>query len=281
MYDFNTEKMPDLKTEDSGSAVIEAVVSLTVFIVAIITVLSFINICRAQAMISNAVDSVAKEMSQYAYFYHISGLEGLEKNILEKTKEDRKRLNSIVDATESLYAVFDQLSGDVGTTDINTIINNVLSGSSNTNGIENIISSSVTGKTASLANDIDKLTSVMSSVDNPLGFLKSVLTIVGLEGASIAKSRLIAAPLSKVLIKKHFEVDDMDADTYLRTFNIDGLDAINFNMSTIFAPTTPDDIHIVAYYQIKVVDFFNFDFGKVTLCKESVTRAWLGGDDSN
>lgn len=272
-------KKRGLKREQ-GSAIIETVLCLTIFMVAIFTILSFINLCRAQAMISSAVDAAAKEMSQYAYFYHLSGLDSLEKSLVEETGEARESLNNIIGATESLYATLN-CRDDASATEekLAAQIDSVLSGASSTAGIEDSIKASAAGTSASLVSDIGKLTTTLSSIDDPMGFFKSIVTIAGLEGASMVKSRLIAAPLAKILVKKHFELNGMDADSYLRSFRIDGMDALNFNMSTLFAPTSPEDIHLVVYYQMHVVNFFNFEFGDITLCKEAVTRAWLGGDE--
>jgi len=246
-----------------GSAVIEAVASLTIFIVAIMTVLSFINLCRAQALVSNAVDAAAKEMSQYAYFYHLTGLNELSQKAADGTAADRKKLDNIAGGLEAVYSVLGTIhSPEVSSGDIQGLVNGA-------------VDYAQSGKPdGSDAGKIGQMVKTLGSIDNPMGFIKSV----GVIAVQEAGSRLIAAPLAKVLVKKHFEVDGMDADTYLRTLNIDGMDALNFGMSTFCAPTEPNDIHLVCYYQMTPVKFFNFDFGTIVLCKESSTRAWMGGD---
>lgn len=249
--------------KERGSAAIEAVVSLTIFIVAIITILSFINICRAQAAVSAAVDATAKEMAQYAYFYHLTGLDALEQIEAGKVAGDRQKMNDIVGGTEAVYSIFTSLGsgGDVG-----QLVEDSVKAAS---GVD--MGDSDVGKVSDMIH-------TLGSIENPMDFMKSVATVGALELGSFAKSQLIAAPLARILVKKHFQVNEMDADTYLRTLRIDGMDALNFSMSTIFTPTAPNDIHLVCYYQMKPVQFFNFEFGTITLCKESVTRAWLGGD---
>lgn len=272
---------------ERGSAVIEAVLCLTVFIVAIFSILAFINLCRAQAMISEAVDATAKEMSQYAYFYHVSGLDSLEKDLYSKTAADREKLNNIVDSVDAIYAALNCDGTETSEESITEKIAHTLEGASASEGIEGIVTAAVTGADGSaldggaLADGINSLSDSLAEVDDPLSFCKSLLTVAGLKGSSIAKSRLIAAPMAKLLIKKHFEQSGMSADEYLKSFRIEGgMDALNFNMSTIFDPESPDDIHIILYYQMEPMDFFNFDMGTITLQKEAVTRAWLGGDAS-
>ncbi len=259
-----------------GSAAIEAVVSLTIFIVAIMTVLSFINICRAQAAVSAALDGTAREMSQYAYFYHLCGLDELQQKTADKVKEDREKLEAIAGGTQAVYKVFDTLgSDDVSSEDITELVNGALK-KPEENGPEPGTEHKITMGNA--ADKIEQMTNAAMSVRDPLQFMKSMVTVGLMEGSSFLRSQLIAAPLARALAEKHFQVDGMTADEYLRSLNIDGMDALNLKMSTIFAPAAPNDIHLVCYYQIRPVKFFNFEFGAVTLCKESVTRAWLGGD---
>lgn len=272
------EKRKD--SSQQGSVVIEAVICLTIFITAIFTILSFINLCRAQAMISTAVDATAKEMAQYAYFYHLSGLDAVEKTIEDSTADDRKKFNDIVGGTEAIYSIFQEAKkadiSELKASDIKDVADAALSGDKAAAVTE--LAEAVKVDKANLSEKMNQVTKAVGSIEDPIGFLKSMATIAGMAGASMLKSQLIAAPLARVLIEKHFEVDGMNADTYLRSFRIDGMDALNFKMSTIFAPTSPDDIHLVVYYKMKAINFMNFEFGDLTLCKEAVTRAWLGGD---
>lgn len=57
-----------LKSE-SGSVTVEATISLSAFMFAIVTILTIINICIVQARVSYAINTTAKEISQYSYLY--------------------------------------------------------------------------------------------------------------------------------------------------------------------------------------------------------------------
>ena len=59
------QKLRNLIADDSGAIVIEATVSLSVFMFAIVVVLSIVNICYAQMKMGVAVNQTAKELSQY------------------------------------------------------------------------------------------------------------------------------------------------------------------------------------------------------------------------
>lgn len=269
--------MSNKKEREKGSAAIEAVVCLTIFMVAIMTILSFINICRAQAAVSYAVDAAAKEMSQYAYFYRLCGLDRLQQENISRVEEDRKRLDQIVGGTEAIYKIFGTLGSDeVTSQDVVDLVNGTVK--TVTKPEETEEGGHVPITMANAAGRIREMTAAVSSIKDPMQFLKSVMTTGAMEGASFLRSQLIAAPLAKALTGKHLEVSGTDADTCLRALHIEGMDALNFSMSTIFAPAAPNDIHLVCYYEVKPAQFFNFDFGTVVLCKESVTRAWLGGD---
>lgn len=58
------------RKREKGAIVIEATISLTVFIFAILTILSLVDIAYVQAKMSVALNSAAKEISQYSYLYY-------------------------------------------------------------------------------------------------------------------------------------------------------------------------------------------------------------------
>ncbi|MEE1256460.1 MAG: hypothetical protein UHN47_08120 [Lachnospiraceae bacterium] len=53
--------------EEKGAVVIEATLSLSLFMFMIIMLLSMVNLCTAQAKIGMALNTTAKEISQYTY----------------------------------------------------------------------------------------------------------------------------------------------------------------------------------------------------------------------
>ena len=57
------------KENENGAIVVEATISLSVFIFVIFTILSIVNICYIQAKMSTALDTAAREISQYSYLY--------------------------------------------------------------------------------------------------------------------------------------------------------------------------------------------------------------------
>ncbi len=91
---------------DRGAIVVEATISLTAFVFAILIVLSIADMAYVQAKMQIAVNAAAKEMSQYSYLYsvlnmqeHMSGEGGKSSELLESLSQV---LNTIGDATEVL-----------------------------------------------------------------------------------------------------------------------------------------------------------------------------------
>ncbi len=267
------------KNRERGSATIEAVISFTGFIFVIVTLLSVINFCRVQMLISNAVDTVAKEMAQYSYFYEMSGLQKFEDEIKSNADTGASKLNSVVATVDDLYVTVGSAVSDnvQRTTDLQ---NAALEGTIDVNQIGIALQNAETDitkiKTASqvMQNQFGEV------MDNPMTFVKGIVAVAGNQSLQMAKSYAIAAPLSKALFAKHFGSTMAEADQKLEELGvIGGLNGMNFNMSTIFSEKEPNAVHIVVYYEIRIARLFDFAGFNATLCKESVAQAWLGGDD--
>lgn len=68
-------KLRERLREQKGAIVIEATISLSVFIFAMFTLLSIAQIAYTQAKVSLAVDSSAKEISQYMHIYYAAQMD--------------------------------------------------------------------------------------------------------------------------------------------------------------------------------------------------------------
>lgn len=264
-----------------GSLAIEAVVSLTGFIVAIFTILNFINYCRVQSMVSSAIDSVAREMSQYAYFYEITGARRLEQKMRDAGKESENTINMVAGALDGLNGTFSRSANGVKNA-AGGISEDLQAG--NYASIAEQVKNLELGKSyAEIKGNAEIIGDELSAIaDDPGAFIKSFAALAGSKITDYAKSRLIAAPLAKALTIKHFGGNAAEASERLAQLGVvDGLDGMNFGMSTLFAPNAPDDIEIVCYYQLEIFNPLGELGGltEITLCKIARTRAWLGGDD--
>ena len=230
-------------------------------------------------MISNAVDTATKELSQYAYFYEMSGLEKFSNKFSDVAEVGAGNLNDIIGTTDQLYQT-------VGTAVNNTsqqatnIANAIDSGNFNMDQVQSVLINLDTDAT-NIETSMQNIMSAFGSVqDNPMLYMKSIVAVAGNEGLDALKSHIIAAPLAKMFVAKHFGSDMEEANKKLERMGVvGGLDGMNFKMSTIFSSDAPEDVHIVVYYKLKLVQVFDWAALEVPMCKESVARAWLGGDD--
>ncbi len=70
--------------DESGSVTVEATISLSAFMFAIVTILTIVNVCIVQARMSYALNTTAKEISQYSYLYSLTGLNDSQSQTMSK-----------------------------------------------------------------------------------------------------------------------------------------------------------------------------------------------------
>lgn len=268
-----------IKHSQVGSATIEAVVSFTGFLFVIFTILNIVNLCRAQMLVSNAMDTVTKELTQYSYFYQISGLRKFDQEIQAIGDENSVNLNNLASSVGNLY---NALGTAVSSSEeeIRGLNNSLQEGSLTSDGVQAVLlnlDTQATNVTASIERVEAQIGDV---IDNPVTYLKSIIAVAGSQGLDTLKSHVIAAPLAKSLMVKHFGDNKAEANAILEQLGVvGGLDGMNFTRSTIFQKDHPDEIHLAVYYKVKVIQLFKWADFEATICKETRARAWLGGDD--
>ena len=279
-------KLLEKLKQQKASATVEAVVSFTTFIFVIFTILSLVNLCRAQMLISSAMDNAAKELSQYSYFYKMSGLQKFDKALNEKGKTGKSQINEVIGSVDELYgSMVDSVDTTVegytniaeatknGTLDLNTF-------KSAYDGL-----SSAAGDVSA---NIDQMAAQFENIgDNPMLYMKSLVAIASTTGMDLLKSHAIAAPLAKFFVRQQFGKTTEEANTALEKLGVkDGFSGMNFKMSTIFSSTTDadghpydEDIRLVVFYKMTLLKFFDWEVWEVNMCKQSACRAWLAGDN--
>ena len=148
-------------------------------------------------LISNAVDTATKEISQYSYFYKMSGLQKFSEDISSNAEEGKTNLNDVLSTVDGLYT---SLGTAVDNTadNVTNVKNSVEAGNADIDQIKNTI--------AGIKSDGTNIKTAMSSVmsaystvqDNPMLYLKSIVAVAGNEALDLAKSHIIAAPLAKM-----------------------------------------------------------------------------------
>ena len=180
--------------EEIGSATIEAVISFTGFLFVIFTILNVVNVCRAQMLISNAVDTATKEITQYSYFYEMSGLSKFKADVNGNAEIGAANLNDIISTVDSF-------STSIGTAVDNTtqhatnVQNAVEEGNFNLTEIQNTLAG-IKSDGTNIETSMNSVMSAFDSVqDNPLLYMKSIIAVAGNESLDTLKSHVIAAPL--------------------------------------------------------------------------------------
>lgn len=239
-----------MKTDDTGSASIEATISLFAFLMAMMTIYLFLNLCIVQARIAFAVEAAAKDMAQYSYLYHAFGLEEMVDGFKDQVEEKKQMAAGLLDSLG--------LMGQEGEIQIRKAVTDPqdyfgkLSGELSFGTIKNTA------------------LQVENAVKNPQELMGSMIALAGSEWMKGKHSNLVAAPLAKVLVKHH--LGDMD----LERFGVKGgSDGMNFNLSTMLEDD--GDITVIVVYEIdlsKVVPFFS----PFLVCQRAQAKAWLGGD---
>lgn len=257
------------KRNEKGSLTIEATLSLSVFMFAIVMLLCLINVSRIQAKVASSLSSAAKEISQYSYLYGLTGLKEKEADLADRGATASGKINNVVSATNDLFNVIQGFGDNLET-----------SGSGD--------AAALLGQWDTVKNDIEagtqSATAIQGSIENLLSNPKDLVVGMGAlfasESIDFAKSKLIAAPLAKALSSKHLNSpDEPDTDAYLKKMGVvGGLDGMDFGRSTLFAKGG-DDIQLVVVYSVKIWELLPIEI-RLTFCQTARTRGWLTGDAS-
>ena len=264
-----------------GSVTVEALVSFVGFLFVIITILNVANYCRAQMIISNAVDTAAREMAQYSYFFDMTGMKKFNDYVNENAAIGAANLNDVIDGTNSVYTTLAASFSDTEQS-AQFLADKIDNQNLNYQDIQ-ATALSLDTNLGNVLSSIDSMETALESVErNPILFAKSLAAFATEKGFEMAKSYAVGAPLAKLFTKANINTGGMDVQEYLEKLGVvGGFDGLNFNTSTIFSPGEPDDIHIRCYYKLSLCNFLDKSLFEVPICKEAVCGAWLSGDDNH
>ena len=88
-----------MKKQDkqSGAVIIEATITLTTFMFAIVTILFVSHICYAQSKIGTVIDGVTKDLSEFSYIYSLTGLAEKHSKLSSEAGQAKESLDNVVD----------------------------------------------------------------------------------------------------------------------------------------------------------------------------------------
>lgn len=265
--------MRRFKDRENGAITIEATISLSAFMFALVTILCIVNICIVQARISNAINLTAKELSQYSYLYSLTGFDKTEAELKSNADADTQSINDILSNVNTVYNEIEKL-GETG--------------NQTPNNVDDIMNTwdQVVGSAEKIQNSSGSIeASIMDIAKDPKGLMFGIAKMAASETLELAKSKLIAAPLSKALCQKHLMTEENgDVEAYLKHLGVvpdavgSYLGGLDFSESTIF-PYGSNEITINVTYDVKVISLLNIDI-VFHFNQTSKTNGWLAGEAS-
>ena len=88
------------ETEDKytqrGAIIVEATISLPIFMFTIITLLSVVNICVAQSKMGTFINESAKEFSKYSYLCTVTGLAAKHHDVSGKGSDAKEAVDTVL-----------------------------------------------------------------------------------------------------------------------------------------------------------------------------------------
>lgn len=246
-----------MKTKsEKGSFTIEAILSLSIFMFAFVTIVSLATIAKVESTTQYAIDQVAKEISQYYYIAERVGV--------ANTNSDG--IGEIDGAVQAIFDFTDKSSSVAG---------NYTSTTASDLG-------SMLDTFSNVGNDVNEVTAAAQNVyssfgpifEDPKGIVSSLATMMVKEVGNELITKIIAQPLCKALVPKYI-TSNGDADATLEKMGvIGGLDGLDFRMSSFLSDQR--SINVVVIYQIKVNGFGIFD-DTLVIKQTASTAAWVSG----
>lgn len=243
--------------DQRGAIVVEATVALSTFIFAIFTILSIVNICFVQAKIGVALNTAAKEISQYSYLYYAFGVDGLDAKFSEGTEESKQLATDTIDGIGTFMDSLSGASNSAQSGDFDGMIRDIQNGADN-------VDSLITQYAEQLKSD-------------PKGFVLGMGKMATNELKEKGKA-VLAQILAKIFMEKNLiSGPDDDPNSFLERYHVvDGMDGLDFNYTTFLFGGKSNEIQLVVTYDIQVIELLNLDF-KFTIRQCSKTSAWGNG----
>lgn len=248
------------KNSEKGSATVEAIISLSMFLFAFIAIYSIINMCIVQSTVQHALNKSAKEISQYYYF--------IDKFKLSKAASGK----GLDEASKTALGVFDTFEavledGKSASSQVSSTVENITNNDISVTDIQKSVKE-MEGFGTSAQNLVDML---VDASNNPADYLKSFAALAVSKGLDETKIN-VATSLAKGMSKRHFDVEQLESMGVKG-----GFEGMDFSQSRILQKDNPEDVKLVVVYELEVADFLPFDFS-ITISQSAVTRGWAGNE---
>ena len=255
--------------KENGAIVVEATISLTAFMFAILTVIMVLDICYTQAKIGIALNATAKEISQYSYLYSLTGLNGSQEALYAEGLDSRESIDKTSSGVSTVMETISGVKEDYSNYNFDGMVQKIKSCGGD---LKEIYHS-------------DEFQYILKDPKNfIIGCAKSGLSDLGEEGKSLLIQILARAFIQKNLAgysgesanhflgRLHIEPSGTDNSTKY-------LEGLNFKGSTFYKMVdgkTTDEVKLVVRYKVKVIRLLNIDFG-FDFMQTAATKVWGPG----
>lgn len=242
---------------ERGAVVVEAVLSMTAFMFAILIILSIADIAYTQSKMAVALNSAAKEISQYCFLYYKFQLDDANASLSQGTEDAEKTVEDTVDGLGQMMDSFGGAGSDFEEENFDSAIEKLETGADATNRT-----------VSNLANQV---------AEDPKAFVIGMGKLAGREVTEAAKVYL-GQIMAKAFMAKNLKATaDDDPDAFLRRLHVvDGMDGLDFQYTSLMAYGSSNEIQLVCTYQVRVVQLLNVDFD-FTFRQTARTLAWGDG----
>lgn len=246
------------ENRERGAVVVEATLSLTAFMFTILIILSIADIAYTQSKMAVALNSAAKEISQYCFLYYKFQLNKPNADLSNGTEDAQKTVEDTVDGLGQMMDSFGNAGSDFEAMNFDSAIAQLEDGASAANQT-----------VSNLAGQI---------AEDPKAFVVGMGKLAGRGLAETGKVYLGQIMAKAFMAKnlKSFSGDDPDA--FLKRLHVvDGMDGLDFQYTSLMAYGASTEIQLVCTYQVRVVRLLNMDF-TFTFRQAAKTLAWGCGE---
>lgn len=243
---------------ERGAVVVEAVISMTAFMFAILIILSIADIAYTQSKMAVALNSAAKEISQYCFLYYKFQLDKANAGFSEGTEEAENTVTDTVDGLGKMMDSFGGAGSDFNEGNFDSAVQQVKDGANSANETVSM-----------LANTI---------AEDPKGFLIGMGKLAGREATEAVKVYLGQIMAKAFMAKNLKSTAEDDPDAFLKRLHVvDGMDGLDFQYTSMMAYGSSNEINLVCTYQVEVIKLLNMDF-TFTFRQSAKTLAWGAGN---
>lgn len=259
-----------------GSLTVEAAIVLVAFIFGYAGIVAVTSFIRAQMIIQYSITQTAKEISSYCYIVSLTGLMEDSGNLNQEAGKFKKDTDHVIDTVVKLYDAIDQGS---------THISDSVAVIPENEDLASLAASIQDTKDVTYEEFQNMMAAANTMIETggdyfqePKKILKGLGTVAKDTAFSKVKSYLVAAPISKALVREQiflYGTDSKGRDVLEQLGVVGGLDGLNFTGSTLF--NDGKTIVVQVSYTMKV-EYPGFNQKEFHFIQSASTKAWGSGD---